>query len=131
MYYIYTDTVYPAALKSLIDQLLKLDSKEDIPFTEELCDDTQSSKPKKCRKYCTHILKVTPEILCNRMGVNVYKVQNSTHRNNHLYNTFKQQLVTYGTIQWRQHNDYQDTVIMSDYNPAEAIVLCTCHMHNQ
>ena len=62
MYYIYTDTVYPGALKSLIDQLLRLDSKEDTPFTEELCDDPQSSQPKKCRKYCTHILKVTPEI---------------------------------------------------------------------
>ena len=46
MYYIYTDTVYPGALKSLIDQLLKLDSKEDTPFIEELCDDPQSSQPK-------------------------------------------------------------------------------------
>ena len=63
------------------------------------------------------------------MGVNVHKVQNSTHRNNNLYNTFKQQLVTDGTIQWRQHNDYQDTVIMSDYNPATGSLKPLSYVH--
>ena len=92
MYYIYSDTVYPGAMKRLIDQLRGPDRREDSPYTEQFRDDSQSShhqlQPNR-RKYSTCVLKVTPEILCHRMHVNVQKVQNCTHTNNSLYRTFK------------------------------------------
>ena len=50
------------------------------------------------------------------MGVNIENIQNCTERNNKLYTTFSQQLVTNGSIIWHQHDEIHDTVIMSDYN---------------
>ena len=74
MYYIYSDTVYPDAMKRLIDQIIGKDRREDSPYTEQFSDDSQSShhqlQPNR-RKYSTCVLKVTPEILCQRMHVNV------------------------------------------------------------
>ena len=72
MYYIYSDIVYPSTVGRLIQQLLKLDRNEDIPFSEAKDDDCESSlnhQPKRCRKYSTHVLKVTPETFCKTLGV--------------------------------------------------------------
>ena len=68
-------------------------------------------------------------MLCHRMHVNVQKVQNSTHTNISLYRTFKQQLITDGTIQWRQHSEFQDVVIMSDYNPGTGLLKPLSYVH--
>ena len=90
MYYIYTDTVYPGAMKRLIDQLIKVDKKDDTPFPAH--DDLQSShdcQPKKHRKYSTRVIKVTPTILCDAMGVNINRVENSIDTNQKLYETFR------------------------------------------
>ena len=63
------------------------------------------------------------------MHANVQKVQNRTHANNSLYRTFKQQLITDGTIQWRQHNEFHDVVIMSDYNPGTGLLKPPLYVH--
>ena len=132
MYYIYSDTVYPGAMKRLIDQLIGQDRREDNPYTEQFSDDTQSShhqlQPNR-RNYSTCVLKATPEILCHRMHVNVQKVKNSTHTNNILYRTFKQQLITDGTVQWRQRSEFQDVVITGDYNPGTGLLKPLSYVH--
>ena len=39
MYYIYSDTVYPGAMKGLTDLLLRLDQKGGHPFTQSQFSD--------------------------------------------------------------------------------------------
>ena len=63
-------------------------------------------------------MKVTPEILCNKLGISVNEIQNSAKKNCDIYETFSQQLVTDGEIHWYQHNIHLDTVVLSDYNPS-------------
>ena len=54
---------------------------------------------------------------------------NSIDNNTSLYYKFKEQLVAEGTIQWRQHNDMQDTVIMSDYSPDTGSLKQLAYVH--
>ena len=43
MYNIYSDIVYPGAIETLIQQLLKWDRNKDTPFSEAKDDDCESS----------------------------------------------------------------------------------------
>ena len=61
---------------------------------------------------------MSPETICDKMGVEYQTIKNSTDRNRNLYSLFSQQLITDGTIQWHKHSNHKDTVIMSDYNPS-------------
>ena len=115
MYYQFTDNLFSGALNRTVDKLLKFDNKDESSFPTDSISDQSYQEPKKCRKYATRILKITAETLCSRFGVPISSIQNCTDRNTKLYSTFCQQLVTDGEILWRQHNDNQDTVIMSDY----------------
>ena len=120
MNYIFSDTQYLHSIQTLIDQLLKLDRNDDTPLPNPQHNNLEFSDecpPKKRRKYSTRVLKVTHEMLCDNMCVSLSKPPNSIDTNTSLYHKFKEQLVVEGTIQWRQHNDLQDTVIMSDYSP--------------
>ena len=38
-------------------------------------------------------------------------------------------LFTDGTIQWRQHSEFQDKVIMSDYNPGTGLLKPLSYVH--
>ena len=132
MYYIYTDPLYAYSMKRLIHQLLKLDKKEDTPFPNSPDNNSyffHDCPPKKRRKYSTWILKVTPQMLCDNMNVSLGETSNSIDSNTSLYHKFKEQLVLEGKIQWRQHNDFQDTVIMSDYSPDTGSLKLLSYVH--
>ena len=115
MYNSYTDE--SAALKSSVAQLLKLDKSEENAIDDDDCHQ-QENKSNKCRRYATQVLKVLPETICDKMGMNLTTVKNSTERNRNLCSTFSQQLIIDGTIQWCKHSQCEDTVIMSDYSPS-------------
>lgn len=125
MYYLYTDEV--AALKSTIKQLLKLDNNEETAIEDYSTENEPSSV--KRRKYATQVLKVSPQTICDTMGVEYQTVKNSTDRNRNLYSVFSQQLITDGAVQWRKHNDYEDVVIMSDYNASTGILSPLSYVH--
>ena len=76
---------------------------------------------------------MSPQTICDKMGVEYQTIKNSTDRNRNIYSVFSQQLVTDGAIQWRKHNDNEDTVIMSDYNATTGnlspIVMCACDIY--
>ena len=153
MYYLFSDCHYPGALKKTVETLLKYDNEEE---NKRLSDVTGSEefiqKPKKKRRYATRVLKLTAESLCNKLGIDLDDVNSSSESGSTLYGSFCQQLVTDGEIIWRQHNENQDTVIMSDYNPATGsltplsyvqvtsiwnqgetgipLLKCTCHIYN-
>ena len=63
------------------------------------------------------------------MGVNIENIQNCTERNNKLYTTFSQQLVTNGPFVWHQHGQIHDTVIMSDYNSSTGTLSPLSYAH--
>ena len=128
MYYLYTENLYPGSMMSTISQLLKIDRHDDDIMQGDGNNDI-SCPPKKRRKHASPILKVTPAILCDKMGVALDKIQNSIERNSTLYTTFSQQLVTSGVIQWRTHNQYEDTVVMSDYNSSTGHLTPSSYMH--
>ena len=119
MYYVYTDSLHPGAINATLEHLLQIDKQEDSIVINNFSSSTHDSSepPKKHRKYSTRIVKVTTEMLCNKMGINISAVKNSTKHNCDIYETFSQQIVSDGEIQWHQHNAHQDTVILSDYNP--------------
>ena len=125
MYFCYTDE--PGALKSSITQLLKLDKSEESPIELDFCEEAQ--KQVKRRRYATHILKVSPQRICEKMGVNFTTVKNSSDMNRNLYSTFSQQLITDGVIKWRKHNDHEDIVMMSDYNPSTGNLSPLSYVH--
>ena len=149
MYFQYTEGMYPGALRSSIVQLLKLDNCEENVINDDVPEGQPSNKRK---KYATHVLKVSPQQLCDKMGVKFSTIKNSTDQNRNLYTTFSQQLITDGIIQWRKHSDNADTVIMSDYNcttgnlsplsyvhvtcttgeanSQNVLLRCTCHIYN-
>lgn len=132
MYYLFTDYTYPGAMRGLIGQLVKLDNKEDSPFPDQTYDDSQSSdqhQAKKRRRYSTKVLKVTPEVLCDNMGVHISKTKNSIEVNRNLYETFREQLIVDGTIHWRKHNEMQNIVIMSDYCPTTGGIKTLSYVH--
>ena len=81
------------------------------------------------QKYAAYMLKDTPDILCKRMGVNIENIQNCIERNNKLYSTFSQQLVTNGSIIWHQYDEIHDTVIMSDYNSSTGTLSPLSYAH--
>ena len=150
MYYLHADELYPEGIIGTIKQLLKIDNNElsALPNIDTAAHEScvQSSKR---RKFSTRILKVTHEDLCNNMGVSLTQVNNSTDRNTKLYTTFREQLINDGEIMWRQHNENQDTFVMSDYNSTRGtlsplsyvhvthtqsqndkyLVKCTCHIY--
>ena len=55
--------------------------------------------------------------------------KNSTDINQKLYETFRQQLIVDGTIQWRQHNRFQDRIILSDYCAATGELESLSYVH--
>ena len=148
MYFLCTDEI--GSLKSSITQLLKLDNSEEIAIEGTFPQQDQQSV--KHRKYATHVLKVSPETICDKMGVEYQTIKNSIDRNWNLYSLFSQQLITDGTIQWCKHSNDEDTVIMSDYNPStgnlspllyvhvtstrsernnqDMLLWCSCHIYN-
>ena len=148
MYFTCTEEI--GALRSSITQLLKNDKSEESPIGDALPE--QHTQPEKSRKYATHILKVTPQTICDKMEVNFNTVKNSSDRNRNLYSTFSQQLITDGIIQWHKHSEHEDTVVMSDYNAStrnlsplsyvhvtciasergnqNILLKCTCHIYN-
>ena len=125
MYFTYTEEI--GALRSSITQLLKNDKSEESPIGDALPE--QDTQPEKCRKYATHVLKVTPETICDKMEVNFNTVKNSSDRNRNLYSTFSQQLITDGIIQWCKHSEHEDTVIMSDYNASTGNLSPLSYVH--
>ena len=132
MYYIYSDITYPGAIGRLIQQLLKLDRNEDTPFSETKeydCESSLNQQPKKHRKFSACVLKVTPETLCKTLCVKFTNTKNSTDINQKLYETFRQQLIVVGIIQWRQHNRFQDRIILSDYCAATGGLKSLSYVH--
>ena len=81
------DGLYSGAMNATLTHLLKIDM-EAYPimtdvFTsqnDELCEPA-----KKHRKYSPHIMKVTPEMLCNKLGISVNEIQNSAKKNCDIY----------------------------------------------
>ena len=63
------------------------------------------------------------------MGVNIENIQNCTERNNKLFTTFSQQLVTNGSIIWCQHDEIHDTVTMSNYNSSTGPLSSLLYAH--
>ena len=126
MYYMYKESMYPGCLRSSITELLKIDNKEDNAIGDDIYLNNQ---PSKRRRIATHVLKVTPDKLCDSVGVSPNCVKNSTDPNINLYTRFSQQLITEGTIHWRKHNQHEDTVVMSDYNPTTGFLSPLSYAH--
>ena len=71
IYYSYTDE--STALRSSVAQLLKLDKSEENAIDDE-CHQ-QENKSNKCSRYATQVLKVLPETICDKMGVNLTQLK--------------------------------------------------------
>ena len=127
MYYHCAENMYPGALKATISHLLKLDVSNENIFGFDVPE--EEPHPTKHRKYATHVLKVSPNMLCDNIEVSFNTVKHSNDQNRNFSSTFSQQLITDGIIQWCKHNQDQDTVIMSDYSPSTGNLYPLSYVH--
>ena len=129
MYYIHADNMYEHSLIATISQLLKIDRNEECATPQNEHIEEEIQPPRKRRKYSPRILKVTPEMLCNKMQLPVEGIHNSIQTNNTIYHTFSQEVVTNGTIKWRVHSERQDTVLINDYSSSTGSLSLTSFVH--
>ena len=63
------------------------------------------------------------------MGVSKNIINNCADKNQSLYIVFCEQLVTEGEMLWCQHNEIQDTVVLSDYDPSIGSLALLFYVH--
>ena len=129
MYNTCHDQLQPIVAHSTLDHLSKVDTSEET-FSIEFTNVEQTGEPlRKCRKRSHYVLKVTSDILCKSHGVSIQKVQNCINRNSSLYKVFSEQLITDGVIMWYQHNKFQNTFLLSDYDPSTGVLTPLSYIH--
>ena len=127
----------------------------EFPEDESTIDEsfqhpTEEPSRKRRRKQSARTVSVTVWAVFQHVGCNVTAELNSSNKNRILYTTFKEQLITEGTIMWRYHDDLEDVCVMTDYNSTtgllqpqsfvhvtalkmddgETILKCTCEIFN-
>ena len=132
MYYIIND-IYPAsAVAATLKQLIKIDKKEEtsvFPDENQSITDIAHLPHKKYRRFASHILKLTPDILFKSLGISNSVISNCADKNRSLFNVFSQQLLTHGFILWWQHSPMQDTVILNDYDSSTGLFQPLSYVH--
>ena len=119
MYFSYISQDNPS-LKKTIDRLVAADKNLENVLHLPPIDEAEEEFPaRKKRKVGTRILKVDRSHL---QGVDALQHLHYKQRSKTLFASFKEQLVTDGVIQWRQHDDQEEVVCLSDYDN------CTGHM---
>ena len=74
-------------------------------------------------------MKVSPDLLCEGMKLDLTSVMNSATENRSLYTSFKESLLLEERIIWRIHTDELDVCLMNDYHTSTGVLLPTNFVH--
>ena len=106
-------------------------SEEETTIDDPVQQECEEPSNKRRRKQSSHTISVTAHAVFQHLGCNAAVELNSVNRNSTLYTSFKEQLITEGTIKWRYHDDLEDVCVMSDYHSTTGLLLppvfCSCH----
>ena len=74
-------------------------------------------RPRKKRKHSVRLFSVTQRAILSKVGVEINVQLRYGNHSRTLYAIFVDQLLTKGSIKWRQHEGNVDICVMNDYNP--------------
>ena len=119
-------------LRATISKLLGGD-KCDEPMVADVCEtpqevDLQIPVPKK-RRMAARVMHLDRMDISEELGVDLNSLLNFEGAERSLYGNFREQLITDGLIQWRQHDDNQEIVVMSDYDGSTGVMIPSSFVH--
>ena len=85
--------------------------------------------PKKKRKHYARLVSVTQRAILSQVGADINVQLNCANPSRTLYAVFVKQLLTEGSIKWRQHQTNLDICVMNDYNPTTGFLMPQSFVH--
>ena len=107
-------TFKQADMYHLLRYLLLKDQGTDEPNME--FETPEMPRPRKKRKHSARLVSVTQRAILSEVGADINVQLNCTNPCSTLYAIFVKQLLTEGSIKWRQHESNVDICVMNDYN---------------
>ena len=74
-------------------------------------------------------LSVTQRAILSEVGADIYVQMNCANPSRTLYAIFVKQLLTEGSMKWRQHESNVDICVMNDYNPTTGYLMPQSFVH--
>ena len=117
-------------LQSCIARITATDRGDQAYFSDPVPQDAaeefdEGPPTKKRRKHAGRVLRVPTSDLQEVLDIGALNYNSSRK----LFTTFSEQLVADGDIQWRDHQDDQDTVVLPDYDPETGEMLPCSFVH--
>ena len=85
-------------------------------------------KPRK-RKHSARLSSVRQRAILSEVGADINVQLNCANPSRTLYTIFVEQLLTEGSIKWRQHESNVDICVMNDYNPTTGYLMPRSFVH--
>lgn len=117
---------YENSLCDLVKHLLKEERGPEGDVADTI--DVEPPPPKR-RRYAVKSVTVSPQTVCDSIGVDLNAVLNSTKSDRPLYDSFKEQLISDGIIQWRMHEEGKDICVMNNINTSTGVLLPSSFVH--
>ena len=136
---------------STVQQLIAVEmGKQPMLVGEENAEVVEAPPRKKRRHAGAKLLKLNKVSLSEELGLDLDTELNCQDENRRLFSKFAEQIASDGVIQWRQHSEESDVVVLNDYDPStgslmpssfvhvsatkaedgELLVHCTCETYN-
>ena len=91
-------------------------------------DVEQQPPPKKKRRQAVRLLRVDRDEMIWELGVDSTELSTEGKKKRQYLN-YREQLITDGLIQWREHDGDQDVVVMSNYDSSNGRLLPSSYVH--
>ena len=86
-------------------------------------------RPRKKRKHSARLVSVTQRAILSEVGADINVQLNCANPSRTLCAIFVEQLLTEGSIKWRQHESKVDICVMNDYNPTTGYLMPQSFVH--
>ena len=120
-------TFKEAEMYHLLRYLLLKDQGTDEPNIEY--ETPEIPRPRKKRKHSARLVSVVQRAILSEVGADINVQLNCANPSRTLHAIFVKQLLTEGSIKWRQHESSVDTCVMNDYNPTTGYLTPQSFVH--
>ena len=107
--------------------LLLKDQGTDEPIMDY--ETPEIPRPRKKRKHSARLVSVTQRAILSEVGADINVQLNCANPSRTLCAIFVEQLLTEGSIKWRQHESKVDICVMNDYNPTTGYLMPQSFVH--